>query len=60
MNDQQLGQHAALSLLDDMQLNATYAFSGHIDQVTGNVQEGAQWVYQETQHLATIEVMPAP
>lgn len=60
MNDQQLGQHAALSLLDDMQLNATYAFSGHIDQVTGNMQEGAQWVYQETQHLATIEVMPAP
>ncbi len=59
MSDQQLQQSAALTLLNDLQMNAIYASSGQIDQATGARQEGGQWVYQETQHLASMEVMLA-
>ncbi len=46
----------ALSLLNDLQMNAVSAFSGQIDQMTGTRQEGAQWVFQEAQRLAEMEV----
>ena len=59
MSDQQLRQPGALSLLNDLQMNAVSAFSGQIDQATGARQEGAQWVFQETQNLAEMEVTPA-
>ena len=59
MSDQQLQQPVALSLLNDLQMNAVSAFSGQIDQATGARQEGAQWVFQETQGLAGMEVTPA-
>ena len=59
MSDQQLLQPVALSLLNDLQMNAVSAFSGQIDQTTGARQEGAQWVFQETQGLAEMEVTPA-
>jgi len=56
MSDKQLRQSGALSLLNDLQMNAVSAFSGQIDQTTGARQEGAQWVFQETQRLAEMEV----
>jgi transcriptional regulator with XRE-family HTH domain len=56
MSDQQLQQPIALSLLNDLQINAVSAFSGQIDQTTGARQEGAQWVFQETHRLAEMEV----
>ncbi len=56
MTNQQLQQPGALSLLNDLQMNAVSAFSGQIDQATGARQEGAQWVFQETQRLAEMEV----
>jgi len=56
MSDQQLQQSGALSLLNDLQMNAVSAYSGQIDQATGARQEGAQWVFQETQRLAEMEV----
>ena len=56
MSDQQLQQSGALSLLNDLQMNAVSAFSGQIDQTTGARQEGGQWVFQETQRLAEMEV----
>jgi transcriptional regulator with XRE-family HTH domain len=56
MTNQQLQQPSALSLLNDLQMNAVSAFSGQIDQTTGARQEGAQWVFQEAQHLAEMEV----
>jgi hypothetical protein len=59
LGDQQLQQAVALNLLNDLQMNAVSAFSGQIDQTTGARQEGAQWVFQEAQHLAEMEVMLA-
>jgi hypothetical protein len=56
MSDQQLQQPSALSLLNKLQMNALSAFSGQIDQTTGARQEGTQWVFQEAQHLAEMEV----
>ena len=56
MSDQQLQQSAALTLLNDLQMNAAFAFSGQIDQTTGVRREGAQWVFQETQRLATMQI----
>jgi len=56
MTNQQLQQPMALSLLNDLQMNAVSAFSGQIDQTTGTRQEGAQWVFQEAQRLAEMEV----
>jgi hypothetical protein len=56
MSDKQLQQPGALSLLNDLQMNAVSAFSGQIDQTTGTRQEGAQGVFQEAQHLAEMEV----
>lgn len=59
LSDQQLQQAVALNLLNDLQMNAVSAFSGQIDQTTGARQEGAQWVFQEAQRLAEMEVMIA-
>ena len=56
LSDQQLQQAVALNLLNDLQMNAVAAFSGQIDQTTGARQEGAQWVFQEAQRLAELEV----
>lgn len=56
LSDQQLQQAVALNLLNDLQMNAVSAFSGQIDQATGARQEGAQWVFQEAQRLAEMEV----
>ena len=58
MSDRQLQQPAALTLLNDMQMNAMYASSGKMDQTTVTRKEGTQWVYQEIQHLATMDVTP--
>jgi hypothetical protein len=59
MSDQQLQEQGALNLLNDLQMNAVSAFSGQADQATGARQEGAQWVFQEAQHLAEMDVMLA-
>jgi hypothetical protein len=56
LSDQRLQQAVALNLLNDLQMNAVSAFSGQIDQTTGTRQEGAQWVFQEAQRLAEMEV----
>jgi hypothetical protein len=56
MSDQQLRQPSALSLLNDMQMNAVWAFSGQIDQASGTSREGAEWVYQASQQLAQMRV----
>lgn len=58
MTDQQLAQPSALALVGDMALQARYAYAGQPDPVTGNTQEGAVWVYNNVQRLATFEVTP--
>lgn len=58
MTDQQLAQPTALALVGDMALQARYAYAGQPDPVTGNTREGAVWVYNNVQRLATFEVAP--
>ena len=56
MSDAQLRQPATLSLLNDMIDNATNAFSGQPDPVTGQMREGVTWIHDQIQSLATLDV----
>jgi hypothetical protein len=58
MSDEQLGQLAALDVLSDLESQGRYAFAGLTDPVTGNVQEGATWIYDNVQRLAIMNVLP--
>ena len=58
MTNEQLHQSAAFALVGDMALQARYAYAGQIDPITGNSQEGALWIYNNVQRLATFDVMP--
>lgn len=58
MTNQQLAQPSALALVSDMALQARYAYAGQTDPITGNAQQGAIWVYNTVQRLATFEVTP--
>jgi hypothetical protein len=41
-----------------MALQARYAYAGQTDPITGNAQQGAIWVYNTVQRLATFDVTP--
>lgn len=56
MSKAQLGQPAALSLLDDMALQASNAYSGSADPSTGQFRQGAVWIHQQLQSIATINI----
>ncbi len=56
LNDDQLLQPQALSLLDDMATNANSAHAGQPNVTTGEVQGGVIWIYEQLQTLAFIEV----
>jgi eukaryotic-like serine/threonine-protein kinase len=58
MTDTQLGQQAALDLLSDLQIEARYAYAGRTDPTTGNVQQGATWIYDNVERLASFSVTP--
>jgi hypothetical protein len=56
MNDTGLLAPQALSLLNDMETNATDAFVGQPNPATGGVQGGVTQIHDELQLLATIQV----
>lgn len=56
MSNAQLTTPAALSLLDDLVVQTTDAYTGQIDQTTGNRQNGAIWVYDNMQQLAMFTI----
>ncbi len=56
MSNDQLDQLSALDLLGDLQVQARYAYAGQTDPMTGNVQEGVTWIYDNTERLATFDV----
>ena len=56
MNDTQLGQPAAFSLLNTMVDQANLAYAGQVDPVTGVVREGVAWVHEHLQSLASLTV----
>lgn len=56
MNNTRLGQSAALSLLDDMVVQASSAYTGSADPTTGHFKQGVVWIHQQLQNIATINV----
>ncbi|HEU5376712.1 MAG TPA: hypothetical protein VFV38_14855 [Ktedonobacteraceae bacterium] len=56
MSDAQLGQQAAFSLLDDMVLQASNAYSGNSDPSTNQLKQGVVWIHQQLQSIATINI----
>jgi hypothetical protein len=56
LSDTQLGQSAALSLLNDMVVQASNAYSGNADPATNQPQPGVVWIHQQLQSIATINV----
>lgn len=51
-------QQQALTLLNDMAIKASFALNGENNPVTGNMQEGVDWIYQTIQSLATMDITP--
>jgi transcriptional regulator with XRE-family HTH domain len=58
MTDEQFQQQKASALLNDMVTNANNALVGKKDAATGNTQEGAEWIMQSIESLATMEISP--
>jgi transcriptional regulator with XRE-family HTH domain len=58
MSAAQLQGQKAQGLLDDMETNASSAFAGQTDPVTGELSGGGQWLYQHMPELATMQVTP--
>ena len=58
MSDEQLTQPFALTFLDDIVLQARYAYAGQTDPSSGVVQQGAAWIYDNVERLAAFDVTP--
>src|SRR5713226_3189031 len=52
----ELLQSSSLTILDDMETQAQYAYAGRLDPSTGESQGGALWIYGNLQRLATFDV----
>jgi serine/threonine protein kinase len=58
MTDQQLVSIAGLETLGDLEAHARYASTGWTDPASGEVQQGAEWIYDNVERLATFDVSP--
>jgi hypothetical protein len=58
MNHTQLLQLSTLALLDDMLMQALYAFIGQLNPDTSQIQAGAVQIHYNVQRLATLDVKP--
>jgi hypothetical protein len=58
MTDTQLLMPPAVGLLNDLILQARYAYAGQLDPLTGNILGGTMYIYDSIQHLATFDVRP--
>jgi hypothetical protein len=58
MSDAQLLQPSTLSLINDMITNASNAYAGQIDLATNRMNEGATWIHDHMQILATLDITP--
>lgn len=56
MSDARLRQPSTLSLLNDMIVNATNAYVGQVDPATGQMLEGVNWIHNQMQFLASMNV----
>ncbi len=64
MTDDDLKQSPqTLDLIDDMVANANHAYTGETDPATHQMRQGATWIHQQMQTLATLtisKVVPSP
>jgi hypothetical protein len=60
MTDDQLVQPSALTLLDDLELQTRYAYAGRTDPTTGQLQNGAAWIFDNVERLANLDVTTYP
>jgi hypothetical protein len=58
MNKAQLLQPATQAQLNDLATQAQYAYTGQLDLSTGQPIGGALWIYNNLQHLATLDIRP--
>ena len=58
MNDSQLSQPAALSILNDMLNQAKFALAGQFDPNTSTVKEGVAQIHDNDVGLATLSISP--
>jgi hypothetical protein len=58
MTNTQLTQLSALGILGDLETQARYAYAGRADPASGEVQQGATWIYDNIERLATFDVTP--
>jgi len=58
MDNGQMSQAAALSILDDLFTQANHAFLGQFDPNTSTVKEGVVQIHNNIQKLATFDVTP--
>ncbi|HEV2583528.1 MAG TPA: serine/threonine-protein kinase, partial [Ktedonobacteraceae bacterium] len=58
MNNSQLSQPAALTLLNDLLTQAKYALVGFLDPNTNTVRDGVAQIHDDIQGLATFNVTP--
>jgi hypothetical protein len=56
MNDAQISQPAAFSLLNDMVVQASNAYSGGTNPSTNQFLQGVVWIHQELQSMASINI----
>jgi hypothetical protein len=58
MDNSQMSQPAALSILNDLFTQANHAFVGQFDPNTSTVKEGVVQIHNNIQRLATFDVTP--
>jgi len=58
MTDSQLVGISGLELLGDLEAHARYASTGQTDPSSGVLQQGAEWIYDNVERLATLDVSP--
>ncbi|HEY0752407.1 MAG TPA: hypothetical protein VGD98_00390 [Ktedonobacteraceae bacterium] len=56
LSDTRLGQPGALSLLDDMVLQASNAYSGNTDATASKPEPGVAWIHQQLQSIAMLDI----
>jgi hypothetical protein len=58
MTDSQMTQQSTLSVINDMIANMDSAYSGQPDPSTNTVHEGVDWIHNQMQFLATLDIAP--
>jgi len=54
----QNAQLSGLAILGDLEAQARYAYAGRTDPASGEMQQGATWIYDNVERLATFDVTP--